>query len=381
MIAKFKCRICLEHVPDSTGVALGPCEDRFCTHCALDFLKFIVSERSTEAVPCPICRAPLNDEKCLELLATSKNHAKTYKGFARMVSLRSHTRLRYCSNTRCGVPFDWVDAPDALDACIQCPLCWALTCAECRAPWHEEWTCAEARRIRADAAAVGTLAKENRWMPCPNCHALIEKTDGCNHIHCICGQDFCYWCGVAYMPDGRGCDCHLLDDPQDDVPTDRLTHALTAANRTPAAVAGPPRAEPPLRVRASGGSVNGEVNLTEESLRSMSPPTVVNMLRRNKCPYRSCGRAFSNSKALQQHLASVRSHPVWICCGQLFPTLDAYCQHHRSTQKHFEYKEPKGRGSVGRPGNRFSRKQGVLQWKDDYEGDWDEDELYMDDYT
>lgn len=30
---------------------------------------------------------------------------------------------------------------------------------------------------------------------CPGCKMRVNKIDGCNHIHCICGTEFCYRCG------------------------------------------------------------------------------------------------------------------------------------------------------------------------------------------
>jgi hypothetical protein len=30
---------------------------------------------------------------------------------------------------------------------------------------------------------------------CPGCHMRVKKLDGCNHITCVCGTDFCYRCG------------------------------------------------------------------------------------------------------------------------------------------------------------------------------------------
>ncbi|KAL2159252.1 hypothetical protein VTH06DRAFT_2687 [Thermothelomyces fergusii] len=41
------------------------------------------------------------------------------------------------------------------------------------------------------------VAKEMGWKRCPSCKRCVEKTEGCNHIHCICGCHFCYRCGRA----------------------------------------------------------------------------------------------------------------------------------------------------------------------------------------
>mmetsp|Transcript_13466 Transcript_13466/g.21458 ORF Transcript_13466/g.21458 Transcript_13466/m.21458 type:complete len:341 (+) Transcript_13466:59-1081(+) len=36
---------------------------------------------------------------------------------------------------------------------------------------------------------------------CPGCGYRIEKDDGCNHMECICGYEFCFGCGQS------SCDC------------------------------------------------------------------------------------------------------------------------------------------------------------------------------
>jgi hypothetical protein len=38
---------------------------------------------------------------------------------------------------------------------------------------------------------------------CPYCGNRVEKSDGCDHMECLCGYQFCYSCGGAY---GR-CEC------------------------------------------------------------------------------------------------------------------------------------------------------------------------------
>ena len=30
---------------------------------------------------------------------------------------------------------------------------------------------------------------------CPNCKNAIERSDGCFHMHCVCGTHYCYECG------------------------------------------------------------------------------------------------------------------------------------------------------------------------------------------
>ncbi|RHN67220.1 putative transcription factor C2H2 family [Medicago truncatula] len=47
------------------------------------------------------------------------------------------------------------------------------------------------------------LAKRERWKRCPSCSIYVERINGCNHMMCRCGSDFCYKCGVTL----KYCEC------------------------------------------------------------------------------------------------------------------------------------------------------------------------------
>ncbi|KAN0108496.1 hypothetical protein V8E51_008238 [Hyaloscypha variabilis] len=46
------------------------------------------------------------------------------------------------------------------------------------------------------------MAQEKKWKRC-KCGDMIELTQGCNHMRCRCGREFCYLCGEPW----RTCDC------------------------------------------------------------------------------------------------------------------------------------------------------------------------------
>jgi len=56
----------------------------------------------------------------------------------------------------------------------------------------EEW-----QRLNANAdASFEKYVKENKCKPCPYCKYVIERTEGCDHMHCLrCNCHFCYICG------------------------------------------------------------------------------------------------------------------------------------------------------------------------------------------
>lgn len=42
------------------------------------------------------------------------------------------------------------------------------------------------------------LCAERGWKSCPSCQEMIEKAEGCDHMQCDCGHEFCYQCGRSY---------------------------------------------------------------------------------------------------------------------------------------------------------------------------------------
>ncbi|GAB6027524.1 hypothetical protein CHUAL_001772 [Chamberlinius hualienensis] len=79
--------------------------------------------------------------------------------------------------------------------CTECNLPW---CFNCHAPWHPGFTCKQYRkgdrltRSWANEIHHGQLNAQK----CPRCQVYIQRTTGCDHMHCTrCKTDFCYRCG------------------------------------------------------------------------------------------------------------------------------------------------------------------------------------------
>ena len=46
--------------------------------------------------------------------------------------------------------------------------------------------------------ALMTEARRRCWQRCGGCKQFIELMEGCNHITCTCGFEFCYTCGKPW---------------------------------------------------------------------------------------------------------------------------------------------------------------------------------------
>lgn len=91
-----------------------------------------------------------------------------------------------------------------------CTECLAVTCKVCNEA-HAGMTCGEHRDFNSEEQQEFRKAK---WQlgakDCPRCGAVIEKTDGCNHIACRCGSHIC-WCCLKTFHSIKLCHDHLIE--------------------------------------------------------------------------------------------------------------------------------------------------------------------------
>lgn len=128
--------------------------------------------------------------------------------------------------------FRWCPAPDCgfaviATGCASCPRlkcerpgCNLQFCYHCKAEWHPDATCDDARKARRSPTrqTSGSTDSQHRKFyyrlmrphnhilfhsqgddikPCPRCQVLIVKIDdgSCNHMVCaVCGSEFCWLC-------------------------------------------------------------------------------------------------------------------------------------------------------------------------------------------
>ena len=106
-----------------------------------------------------------------------------------MVLEQTTVNPTYCANVACGsfIPPTNYHGPDL----ARCDQCHRETCRHCRTRDHAGRGCTAdtaTDQVRALAAIVG-------WKTCPNCQNMVERADGCLHMSCRCGAEFCYRCG------------------------------------------------------------------------------------------------------------------------------------------------------------------------------------------
>ncbi len=82
---------------------------------------------------------------------------------------------------------------------------------------HPSWELPErvCPKQEADVVKLFALGSEKKWKQCPTCLNMVEKSDGCNHMDCVCGVEFCYRCGQLFDEDDS-CECEPAWDEEDE---------------------------------------------------------------------------------------------------------------------------------------------------------------------
>lgn len=98
----------------------------------------------------------------------------------------------YCSRSTCG---RWIP-PEKIDLDTKTGMCSTRhkTCTTCKQAAHKQGTgVEECTQSPVEAKALAFIVAQG-WRRCGQCKIFIEKTEGCRHMTCRCGYNFCYSC-------------------------------------------------------------------------------------------------------------------------------------------------------------------------------------------
>ena len=90
--------------------------------------------------------------------------------------------------------------------------CGYAMCFKCGDEAHKPASCAEVEWWRKQGMFRD---KDFAWligtMKCPMCHVRVLRTEGCNHMTCLCRCQFCYICGKPW--EGHGGSYYICNKP------------------------------------------------------------------------------------------------------------------------------------------------------------------------
>ncbi|KAG5638839.1 hypothetical protein H0H81_009610 [Sphagnurus paluster] len=161
----------------------APCGHDYCVDCVQDIVSNATKDESSFPPRC--CQKALSPEAFAPFL-TRKIQAE-YDSKRLEFSTPAPKRI-FCPTSTCSA---FLGSSQGAGKTLTCTKCAVVVCTACKLHEHPGETCSE----NTFTAGVKKLAKEKRWQTCPDCHELVEKTVGCNHIVCRCKANFCYGCG------------------------------------------------------------------------------------------------------------------------------------------------------------------------------------------
>ena len=203
-----KCVACLENAGTNDLVTIK-CGCDYCKGCFNDYFETGLANRSSFPPKC--CGQAISfDTYQLYLRNTVVNK---YMDVQEEFSSKNPT---YCADPTCSAFL-----PGAVDFATfkACPRCHRQTCIRCKNfqtihEWSDEVDTLEGRRCPEAMvpSELQNLIEKEEWNRCPGCRHVVEKTEGCDYMECICGENFCYKCGNAFdVDDFCGCSDNAPD--------------------------------------------------------------------------------------------------------------------------------------------------------------------------
>lgn len=157
--------------------------------------------RTVFPIRCPECPYIIIEDLAKRILTKQDMEGMWY-----WAKLFSEVQSFYCPNGNCGARIEQ-PTPECARTIrrAHCPACHEAFCYRCQVKWHEGKSCVQYARASGVVTldrALEKLAKKEKWRRCPKCRIVVERHDGCRHIMCRCGHEFCYNCGREWR---NGC--------------------------------------------------------------------------------------------------------------------------------------------------------------------------------
>jgi ariadne-1 len=192
--APLQCMICLDSIKEEEFLPLESCGHMFHSGCVLEHIETLIEAR-TFPVSCPFpdCKLDISVLDLTERLSPELQSKYHEYSFATYVS-KNLSEVSCCPTPDC----KYVFVLESTESYLNCPVCENEYCVTCRADWHDGYSCEEYRKIKDPDELdkmFETFVNGQNFKKCPHCHFWVEKTMGCDHMACRCGNHFCYRCG------------------------------------------------------------------------------------------------------------------------------------------------------------------------------------------
>ncbi|RWR76943.1 putative E3 ubiquitin-protein ligase ARI2 isoform X1 [Cinnamomum micranthum f. kanehirae] len=196
--SQVTCNICNEDV-SADAVTTMDCGHGFCNNCWTEHFIVKINDGQSRRIRCMFYKCnTICDEAIVRNLVSAKHPdlAERFDRFLLESYIEDNHKVKWCPSVpHCGNAIR-VDGDGYCEVECSCGLQFCFSCsAEAHSPcsclmW-ELWV----KKCRDESETVNWITVNTK--PCPRCLKPVEKNGGCNHVRCICGQDFCWLCGCA----------------------------------------------------------------------------------------------------------------------------------------------------------------------------------------
>lgn len=210
------CVICLEDTEANQMYTVDSCQHRYCFSCMKQHVEVKLLHGTMPKCPHEGCNIGLDVENCTKFLTPKLIEMMTQRKKENSIPV---TEKVYCPNPKCSALMSKSEVLEYAksfgaerSAARKCTICHGLFCIDCKVPWHSNMTCWDYKKKNPEDLKLKSLANRNLWRQCVKCNHMIELAEGCYHMTCRCGYEFCYTCGAEWKDKKATCSCPLWDE-------------------------------------------------------------------------------------------------------------------------------------------------------------------------
>ncbi|EAS06981.2 IBR domain protein (macronuclear) [Tetrahymena thermophila SB210] len=195
------CEICYENMTSKDYIPLL-CDHIFHKNCLAQYFTTQINEKKFP-LKCPNsnCTLPINQQDLREVL--NEIEIQRYEKFSLQNYIDSNAdEISWCPTPNCEYAFIIEKDQNQLN----CPKCNKSYCLNCKCDYHNGQTCQEykiSNNFTEEDQKFEQFVAGQKFKQCSKCKMWVEKNQGCDHMTCRCGYQFCYKCGGVYLQ----CNC------------------------------------------------------------------------------------------------------------------------------------------------------------------------------
>lgn len=193
IIKGTECPICLEEILKDANYVRLICGHFTCKNCFDEYLRTKITNSQVNNIKCPYegCQFTLHESEVVYFLKSRPDLLKKFYKFKNTQEIAANPNMKWCIRPDCEKIVK-VNL-NAESSYVRCE-CGQEFCFKCNNAWHPGQACEDYIE-----GVYKNYIQRAEVKFCPNCHALIEKNDGCNHMTCLqCDYQFCWICERKY---------------------------------------------------------------------------------------------------------------------------------------------------------------------------------------